>query len=118
MDEIKDWIKDKTPINRKLVAIGTGGSINKLYGLSNHKLNAPMSLQDMISTTSLISSFSYQDRIKVLKLKPDRADVIVPSSKLYQMVMKEAGANEIIVPKFGLADGIIYEMFILKESTK
>ncbi len=118
IDEIKDWIKDKTPINRKLVAIGTGGSINKLYGLSNQKLNAPMSLQDMISTTSLISSFSYQDRIKVLKLKPDRADVIVPSSKLYQMVMKEAGANEIIVPKFGLADGIIYEMFFLNENYK
>ena len=118
IDEIKDWIKDMTPINHKLIAIGTGGSINKLYALSNHKLNAPMSLKEMINTTSLISSFSYQDRIKILKLKPDRADVIVPSSELYQMVMKEAGANEIIVPKFGLADGIIYEMFILNESNK
>lgn len=115
IDEMKDWVKNNIPINNELTAIGTGGSINKLYGLTIHKLNAPMSLNEMITTTSLISSFSYQDRIKILKLKPDRADVIVPSSELYQMVMKVAGANEIIVPKFGLADGIIYEMFKLNE---
>ena len=115
IDEMKDWVKNNIPINNELTAIGTGGSINKLYGLTIHKLNAPMSLHEMITTTSLISSFSYQDRIKILKLKPDRADVIVPSSELYQMVMKVAGANEIIVPKFGLADGIIYEMFKLNE---
>ena len=62
-----------------------------------------------------ISSFSYEDRIRILKLKPDRADVIIPSGEIYKMVMSSTGANQIIVPKVGLSDGIIYNLFLQKE---
>ena len=31
------------------------------------------------------------------------------------MVMQSTGANEIIVPKVGLSDGIIYNLFLDKE---
>ena len=109
--EMKSWIQDNINNKEPIIAIGTGGSINKLYNLSKHELNAPMTLKDMIITTKLIASYSYQERIRILNLKPDRADVIVPSSELYQMVMKVSGATKIVVPKFGLSDGIIYEMF-------
>ena len=111
INEMKLWVKNTINTKENMIAIGTGGSINKLYNLSKHDLNAPMSLKEMVKTTNLISSYSYHDRIRILKLKPDRADVIVPSSELYQSVMKASGAKEIIVPKFGLADGIIYELF-------
>jgi len=109
--EMKSWIQDNVNNKEPIIAIGTGGSINKLYNLSKHELNGPMTLKDMIITTKLIASYSYQDRIRILNLKPDRADVIVPSSELYQMVMKVSGATKIVVPKFGLSDGIIFEMF-------
>ena len=109
--EMKSWIQDNVNNKEPIIAIGTGGSINKLYNLSKHELNAPMTLKEMIITTKLIASYSYQERIRILNLKPDRADVIVPSSELYQMVMKASGATKIVVPKFGLSDGIIYEMF-------
>ncbi len=112
INEMKQWLKNRTSILDNIVAIGTGGSINKLYSLREHNSNSPMTIDEMIKTTNLISSYSFKERIRVLKLKPDRADVIIPSSELYQMVMLAAGASDIIVPKFGLADGIIYEMFL------
>jgi exopolyphosphatase/guanosine-5'-triphosphate,3'-diphosphate pyrophosphatase len=52
-----------------------------------------------------------EERIRHFKLKPDRADVIVPAGKIYLAIMEWAGIRKIFVPKFGLADGLILNMF-------
>jgi exopolyphosphatase/guanosine-5'-triphosphate,3'-diphosphate pyrophosphatase len=44
-------------------------------------------------------------------LKPDRADVIVPALDIYSYILNEIGADSLLVPKVGLADGLIYEMY-------
>ena len=59
-----------------------------------------------------IGQFSFEDRIQKLKLKPDRADVIIPAGKIYLHMMKSAFAHEMIVPKVGLSDGIIYKLYL------
>jgi exopolyphosphatase/guanosine-5'-triphosphate,3'-diphosphate pyrophosphatase len=41
-------------------------------------------------------------------LREDRADVIVPALLIYINVMNWADADEIFVPKIGLADGLIH----------
>ena len=50
------------------------------------------------------------DKTLVLKLNPDRSDVIVPAGKIYQFVLNKMDVNEISVPKIGLADGMVYEL--------
>ena len=50
---------------------------------------------------------SYEDRISELGLNPDRADVIIPASRIYLNASKWSGAKKIHVPKIGLSDGII-----------
>ena len=50
------------------------------------------------------------DRMEIWGLNPDRADVIVPAAKIYLSQMKAANAAEIIVPQFGLSDGIVHEL--------
>ena len=113
--QMKSWLNNNYSKNEEISAIGTGGSINKLYNLSKHNFGQPMTYKSLNEIIKYISSFSYEDRIRVLKLKPDRADVIVLSGEIYKMVMSSTGANQIIVPKVGLSDGIIYNLFLQKE---
>jgi exopolyphosphatase/guanosine-5'-triphosphate,3'-diphosphate pyrophosphatase len=57
------------------------------------------------------SSFNLQERIQTYKLREDRADVIVPALQIYINAMRWADADEIYVPKIGLADGLIQHLY-------
>ena len=58
-----------------------------------------------------LSSVSLADRIRLYKLREDRADVIVPAILIYINVMRWAGIEEIYVPKIGLADGLVQHLY-------
>ena len=113
--EMKDWLAKHVSNNEKITALGTGGSINKLYNLGQHNLNGPLSIENLKKILNIIASYTYEQRIRILKLKPDRADVIIPSGNIYKLVMESTNANKIIVPKVGLSDGIIINLFLKKE---
>jgi exopolyphosphatase/guanosine-5'-triphosphate,3'-diphosphate pyrophosphatase len=112
---INKWVEKQNVLNEKFTAIGTGGSITKIYNLSNNSIGKPLSIIALKKVLTLISSYDYEDRIKILGLKPDRADVIVPSGDIYTEVMNSFKAEQIIVPKVGLANGIIYNLFLDNE---
>lgn len=112
---INKWVEKQNVLNEKFTAIGTGGSINKIYNISNNSIGKPLSIIALKKVLTLISSYDYEDRIKILGLKPDRADVIVPSGDIYTEVMNSFKAEQIIVPKVGLANGIIYNLFLDNE---
>ncbi|MEI6086639.1 MAG: exopolyphosphatase [Bacteroidota bacterium] len=109
--EIKDFIKNKTKGYKKIVAIGTGGNINKVFSLSKKKDGKPLNIELLKDYCKEISSFSLEDRINVYKLRPDRADVIVPALQIYVNIMRWSDADEIYVPKIGLADGLIQHLY-------
>ena len=116
--EMKDWLTAHISNDEKITALGTGGSINKLYNLGQHKLHGPLSIENLNKVLNVIASYTYEQRIRILKLKPDRADVIVPSGNIYKLVMETTNAKKIIVPKVGLSDGIIHNLFIEKALTQ
>ena len=115
---MKDWLTAHISNDEKITALGTGGSINKLYNLGQHKLHGPLSIENLNKILNVIASYTYEQRIRILKLKPDRADVIVPSGNIYKLVMETTNAKKIIVPKVGLSDGIIHNLFIEKALTQ
>ncbi|MFO7844383.1 MAG: Ppx/GppA family phosphatase [Bacteroidales bacterium] len=94
-----------------LTIIGSGGNINKLLKLSRKKEGKPLPAEILKKVYNEIKDYTYEERIKILGLNPDRADVIIPASELLFKIVKWAGANEIIVPKVGIADGIIRELY-------
>ena len=51
-----------------------------------------------------------KDRIEKLKLRPDRADVIVPACLLIETVLRQAEVEKIAIPNVGLRDGLIWSM--------
>ena len=108
---MKDFIRDRTKFHRDLVAIGTGGNINKVFSLSKKKDGKPLHVELLKDYFKEFSSFSLEDRMRVYKLREDRADVIVPALQIFVNVMRWANANEIFVPKIGLADGLIQHLY-------
>jgi exopolyphosphatase / guanosine-5'-triphosphate,3'-diphosphate pyrophosphatase len=94
-----------------VIAIGSGGNINKVFSLSKRKDGKPLPLELLKDYHRELSSFSVEDRIKIYRLKEDRADVIVPALSIYINVMRWANAPEIYVPKIGLADGLVQHLY-------
>ncbi|MFN0254017.1 Ppx/GppA phosphatase family protein [Pedobacter ureilyticus] len=106
-NEMKDWIKEHTKELKQVVGIGTGGNINKLFRMSGEKDYMPLSFLKLRNMYNELNSYSLKERISILKLNQDRADVIIPACEIYLTVMKWAGIKQIFVPKVGMVDGII-----------
>ncbi|MEO7924883.1 MAG: exopolyphosphatase [Chitinophagaceae bacterium] len=117
-DEMKEFIRTKTKGYHHVTAIGSGGNINKIFSLSKRKEGKPLTLDLLRDYYKEFSNLSLAQRISLHKLREDRADVIVPALLIYINVMRWAEAEDIFVPKIGLADGLIhslYEEVMLKE---
>jgi exopolyphosphatase/guanosine-5'-triphosphate,3'-diphosphate pyrophosphatase len=74
-------------------------------------MGKPLTYFYLTSYYNKLLSYSYEARITDLELNPDRADVIVPATKIYLSAMKWSGAKDIYVPKIGLSDGIIKSVY-------
>ncbi|MFL2628882.1 MAG: exopolyphosphatase [Candidatus Marisimplicoccus sp.] len=110
-DEIKTWIKDNLDNDFKLRLYGTGGNINKIQNLTNTKVGKPISYFSMITLLNNLSKIGFEERVIKYNLNPDRADVIVPALKIFLRTMEWSGSNKIFVPKVGLVDGMIKEVY-------
>ncbi|WP_454881211.1 Ppx/GppA phosphatase family protein [Sphingobacterium detergens] len=106
-DELKEWVRSNTHMYKQVIGIGTGGNINKLARLSNEKLDKPLSYAKLKTVYEHLSSFSLKERIILLGLNEDRADVIIPASEIFLTIMKYGRLKQIIVPRVGLVDGVI-----------
>ncbi len=111
-EEMKDMIKRETRSHYDdIVAIGSGGNINKVFSISKRKEGKPLQLELLKDYYKEFSSFSLEDRMRLYRLREDRADVIVPALQIYINVMRWANISEIYVPKIGLADGLIQHLY-------
>ncbi|UBZ06123.1 ethanolamine ammonia-lyase reactivating factor EutA [Salegentibacter mishustinae] len=110
-EEMEKWVRETTKPYKKIDLIGSGGNINNIFKTSGKKEGKPLSLAYIKKYNDLLNSLSYEERVMDLKLKSDRADVIIPASKIYLSSMKWARADNIFVPKIGLADGIIKSLY-------
>lgn len=109
--DLKQWIKINTRNYDDIIVLGSGGNINKLFKMSNKKPLTALKMKFLKTTVEELSTLSYEDRILKLGLKPDRADVILPATKLFLKAMKWSGAKSLLVPKIGLSDGIIKSIY-------
>lgn len=104
---LKKWIKTNTRNYDDIIVLGSGGNINKLFKMFNKKPLTVLKINYLETKVEELSRLSYEDRILKLGLEPDRADVILPATRLFLNAMKWSGAESLLVPKIGLSDGII-----------
>jgi exopolyphosphatase/guanosine-5'-triphosphate,3'-diphosphate pyrophosphatase len=110
-DEIKNYVREKIKGHKQVVAIGTGGNINKVFSMSKKKDGKPLPFDLLKDYYKELSSFSLYERMRTYNLREDRADVILPALQIYINVMRWASIEEIFVPKIGLADGLLHTLY-------
>ena len=111
---VEKWIKKNTKGLKKISLIGSGGNINRLFKMSGRAEGKPISYIYLNAQYQFLKQMSFDERVSELSLNSDRADVIIPATKIYLSAMKWSGARKIYVPKIGLSDGIIKSLFYNK----
>lgn len=114
----EEWQRLKDDIRKirkkwkgEIIAIGSGGNINRIFKMSGLKDGKPLSVKKLKELHELIAGMTYDERTHILGLNTDRADVIVPAGEIYLFVCKQADIRTMMVPKIGLSDGIIKELY-------
>ena len=108
---LKEWITSHVEDNPHLV-YATGGNINKIHKLLGTKEKEPVSIEAMKSLYDVLLPLTIGQRMDRFQLKPDRADVIVPALEIFNFCMKTLNCKELLVPKIGLSDGIVYDLYL------
>jgi len=109
--EVEAWVRLVTKDYDKVDLIGSGGNINKIFKISGKALGKPLTYFYLTSYYNKLQTYSYEERITELELNQDRADVIIPATRIYLSAMKWSGAKDMYVPKIGLSDGIIKSVY-------
>lgn len=116
--QAEDWVRKICKEYKRIELIGSGGNINNIFKSSGKKMGKPLSFLYLSSYYQLLKSLTYEERITELNLNEDRADVILPATKIYLSAMKWSGARKVYVPKIGLADGIVKSLYNEETSLK
>lgn len=108
---MKTWVKENARKNHVSRAIGTGGNINKIYEMAGKMAGKPIFRKQIEEIVNQLEGMSFEDKLSVLLLNPDRADVIVPAARIYLSAMKWGKIESMIVPTVGLKDGILQSLY-------
>ena len=110
-EDLKQTLKEIARKYPKMIAIGSGGNINKIFSMVNSKTLKSLPIEVIREFYKVLEPLTVDERIQTYNLKKDRADVIVPALRIYANAMKWANIDEIHVPKIGLADGLINHLY-------
>ena len=115
---IKSWLDSCLDDQDKIKLFATGGNINKIQSMTGSKFGKPISYLSLKDLYNTLTRYNYQERMVRFDLNPDRADVIIPALKIFITTLESVGSNKIFIPKVGLVDGMINEIFYEKNGNK
>ena len=118
INEIKKWLKSNIEQNDKVKLFATGGNINKIQTMTSTKTGKPISYISLKDLLNNVQIHSFKERMIKYDLNPDRADVIIPALEIFILTMESVRSNKMFIPKVGLVDGMIKEIFYEKNGCK
>ncbi|MCC6985928.1 MAG: Ppx/GppA family phosphatase [Anaerolineales bacterium] len=96
------------------ICIGTGGNIEEMGALRKklfrRESDTAITFEELEKLSRTLSQMTVQERMRKFKMKPDRADVILPASIVLKMIVKEARVDEVRIPNVGLKDGLLADL--------
>ncbi len=116
--EMKDEIKSKIISKKPIIAIGSGGNINKLFSMSKTKDGKPISSLYIKKFLKETSALNVEQRMVKYNLREDRADVLVPALTIYNNILSWGNIGKIYVPKISVADGLVHNVYESVKKTK
>jgi exopolyphosphatase/guanosine-5'-triphosphate,3'-diphosphate pyrophosphatase len=109
--EMKAWLREICKDLDDVAMIGSGGNINRIFKMSGKPAGVPLSLDYLEGQHVFLKRFTADELVKRLDLNIDRADVIVPATRIYISAMEWSGCTKMYVPKVGLSDGIVRDLY-------
>jgi exopolyphosphatase / guanosine-5'-triphosphate,3'-diphosphate pyrophosphatase len=113
-DATRKWVESRIAHQKLDLSVATGGNAEALGDLRKRLFDKDS--QGLITRPELdalvdrLQGMSFAERIQDLRLRPDRADVIVPASIVLQTIVRQAGVDQILVPSVGLKDGLLLDI--------
>lgn len=96
------------------LCVATGGNASAIGDLGQKLLGtgsaSQISRKELRQLIKQLSKLSFEERVRDLGLRPDRADVILPAAMVIHEVMKLAEAAQLTMPDAGLLDGVLIDM--------
>lgn len=96
------------------LCLGTGGNATAIGELAQQlfKTNSAdqVSRKELKKLIDHLSPLSFEERVRDLGLRPDRADVILPAAMIFHEIMMLADADILTIPDASLLDGILLDM--------
>jgi exopolyphosphatase / guanosine-5'-triphosphate,3'-diphosphate pyrophosphatase len=96
------------------LCVGTGGNIEELGELKSTLLGKSdkgvLSTADLKHLLAQLAASSYEDRITRMKLRPDRADIILPAAVVLEFLLEQFGLAQVMIPHVTFKDGILIEL--------
>ncbi len=112
------WLKENAALYQPEYMVGTGGNINKIYKLCGLMDWQMLRQSDIEEKIEFLKQFTPTELVNQFDIRDDRADVIVHGASIYNRAMIEANIEEMIVPKVGLADGLIRRAYFSKKANQ
>ncbi len=109
--ELKEEIRKNINSKKPVVAIGSGGNINKIFSMSKTKDGKPMSTAYLKKYYKEMNDLTVAERMTKFGMREDRADVLVPALEIFNNVMQWSEITKIFVPKISVADGLIHSIY-------
>jgi exopolyphosphatase/guanosine-5'-triphosphate,3'-diphosphate pyrophosphatase len=118
--ELDEWLLNFKSSYKNIIAIGSGGNINNILKYFSVEKTPEVDISVIRNAKSILEKLTVEERILQYNLKPDRADVITYAAQIYLQVMDDLNIKKMIIPKVGLADGMVHVMYekIQKELLK
>lgn len=114
MRPVRGFLRENLRGKRVHFAIGTGGNFECLAKLRVALLSKTsiysMTFDELSELTEHLASMSVKDRIRFLRLRADRADVVVPAALVTLAIMECIPTDTLHVPYVGLREGLLLSL--------
>jgi exopolyphosphatase/guanosine-5'-triphosphate,3'-diphosphate pyrophosphatase len=110
-EKLESWLEELGLKDSGVPIVGSGGNINKIFKLKRAKDRYYITSEDLFEFYEEANQLTETERITTYNVNPDRADVILPASRIFINVIKTTGTKKIFVPKTGLSDGIVRQLY-------
>ena len=92
----------------------TGGNAEALADLvqapSDARGVSEMSRDDLRRILGKLAGMTFEERVRDLGLREDRADVIVPAAVIFDRIAELGKAERILVPRVGVKEGVLLDL--------
>jgi exopolyphosphatase / guanosine-5'-triphosphate,3'-diphosphate pyrophosphatase len=113
-DATRKWLESHIAGQKLDLCVATGGNAEALGDLRKRLFDkdspSVITAPELDALVERLQGMSFAERIQELRLRPDRADVIVPASIVLQTIVRQAGIDQVLVPNVGLKDGLLLDI--------